>query len=209
MINKIITVVLFSFIFQYNSIAQCDSVFVSSIEIPADTSSNIIVSINNTSITHYIYLNLVLTDDLTQQIIAESSGAYYQLYPNSINEYEVDTNFQFGILWNLYYDLEDIPEAHNITVSFFAICDSIPWENTTSTLEEDLNHSLSIYPNPTSDYLIFNGHENFNFTILNYLGVSVINSHSTSNRIETGELANGIYFLKIEGYSRVFKFIKE
>jgi hypothetical protein len=188
MINKIITLVVFSFIFQYNSIAQCDSVFISSIEIPGDTSSNIIVSINNTSTTHYIYLNLILKDELTQQIIAESSGGYLQLYPNLINVYEVDTTFQFGLVWNQYYDLEDIPDVQNITVAFFGVCDSIPWENTTSSLEANLNQPLSIYPNPTVDYLIVNVHNNFNFNILNYLGETVLNDHTLCNKIDTRHL---------------------
>jgi hypothetical protein len=148
--KRILALSIFVFLLQFRVNAQCDSIYVTSIEIPQTDSLNIIVSINNTSSSNYIYLNIVLTDDLTGQVIAESTGGYLQLYPNQINVFEIDTTIIFG-QWELYYDLDDIPSFGDISVSIPILCDSIPWEGSLSITESDDFSSVVLYPNPTTE----------------------------------------------------------
>jgi len=206
--KKITALIVFTFSLQHGVNAQCDSIFIVDIEIPEMDSSNIIVSLNNTSITHLIYLNLILTDDLTGQVIAESSGGYLQLYPNQITTYEVDTTIIFG-QWQLYYNLDDIPEISHISVQFQGICDSIPWGSSLSMTELQTSNSFSLYPNPATDVLFTFGMENVTFTIFNSLGKAILNSTSESGQINIQSLPNGIYFFKVEHTGSVYKFIKK
>ncbi len=204
--KKIIVLTIFTFLLQIRVNAQCDSTFVTNIEIPQVDSLNIIVSINNTSSTQYIYLNLVLTDDLTGNVIAESMCGNLQLYPNQINIFEIDTTILFCD-WHLYYNLTDIPEANNLSVSFYGCI--VPWENSLEISESSTNNTFNIYPNPTTNYLIIEGKKNIHFTILNSLGKTMINSQTESGEINIENLTKGIYFLKLEDASNVHRFIKE
>jgi hypothetical protein len=206
--KRILALSIFVFLLQFRVNAQCDSIYVTSIEIPQTDSLNIIVSINNTSSSNYIYLNIVLTDDLTGQVIAESTGGYLQLYPNQINVFEIDTTIIFG-QWELYYDLDDIPSFGDISVSIPILCDSIPWEGSLSITESDDFSSVVLYPNPTTDYLFINGKENVSFTLLNSVGVVVIKGTTKEEGIDIKSLPNGIYFFKIDNDSNAYKFIKK
>lgn len=194
-------------LFQTQLNAQCDSIYVTNIEIPQTDDDNIFVSINNTSSTHHIYLNLILIDDLTNQVIAETDGGYLQLYPNQINTYEVDT-VPFSP-WQLHYNLIDIPSIDNISVHFQGLCEPIPWENTLSSAESNHDLGLHIYPNPTTSQLIIEGQHSNSFRIYNVLGKVVMNSKSASNNIIVDGLSEGVYFLEFENSSSIYKFIKE
>lgn len=206
--NRIIALTIFAFLLQFRVNAQCDSIFVTSIEIPQIESLNIIVSINNTSSSHYIYLNLVLTDDLTGQVIAESTGGYLQLPPHYISVFEVDTTVVFG-QWHLYYDLDDIPNFSNISVGIPIICDTISWENSLSITESNDAKSVFLYPNPTNDYLFINGEANRYFTIFNSLGMVMIKGTTGLEEINIQSLSKGTYFVQIEDSTSAYKFIKE
>ena len=68
--------------------------------------------------------------------------------------------------------------------------------------------SFTIYPNPVTEYLILKDLKgSHNYSIINALGKELKEGTFSNNRIAVSNLTNGIYFLKIEGYS-VVQFIK-
>lgn len=69
---------------------------------------------------------------------------------------------------------------------------------------------ISIYPNPSSDYItISKNNSDKNYTIYNVLGEKVIsNELLKQSKISISHLENGIYFLKLDSY-KTLKFIKQ
>ena len=80
----------------------------------------------------------------------------------------------------------------------------------------DLQSGVSIYPNPTNDYIYVNlpnEISKINIMILDVLGKKVFqkNVYNNKNKIEMSHLSNGVYFAKIthDSESKTFKIIKE
>jgi surface protein len=77
--------------------------------------------------------------------------------------------------------------------------------------EDYLNsESITIFPNPTNDFLMINGIENsVNISIYNLLGAKVI-AKSNTDKIDVSELSKGVYIINIsDGVSQTNKkFIK-
>ena len=77
-------------------------------------------------------------------------------------------------------------------------------------LEGFNSDSISIYPNPTSDFISIKGIENIKsikvYSILGSLEKEVFNT----NQVDVSELASGVHFIKVDN-SSVFskKFIKQ
>jgi hypothetical protein len=75
-------------------------------------------------------------------------------------------------------------------------------------LDEKEGHSLSVYPNPASDYIQINGADNYNISVSDAVGRQhrVINNF-TGSRINLTGLPAGIYLLKAEkqGYAAINK----
>ena len=200
--KKTLVLILLSLIVNTSLKAQCDSVFVSNVEIPQDESANIIVSIHNTSSTQYIYLNLILTDNLTGLVIAESLCGNLTLYPNQISVYEIDTAAVFCD-WQLYYDIADIPVSSEISVSLDFFCNDIPWENTLLADEMLIDNSFILYPNPFNEKITLNFSNNndieYKLTLYNSQGDLVLQELTSTNKIEidTPNLSLGMYLLKL------------
>lgn len=70
--------------------------------------------------------------------------------------------------------------------------------------------SISIYPNPSSDYLKLNNlKDKEDFSIMNNLGQQVKNGTISANEnIDIQSLSSGIYYLKLKK-GKVFKFVKK
>ncbi|MCP4910474.1 MAG: T9SS type A sorting domain-containing protein, partial [Bacteroidetes bacterium] len=69
---------------------------------------------------------------------------------------------------------------------------------------------ISVYPNPTNNYLFIEGNKNsISFSIYNLLGKKVM-SVKNSNRVDVRDLSNGVYTIRIsDGVSQTDrKFIK-
>ena len=69
---------------------------------------------------------------------------------------------------------------------------------------------VSIYPNPTDNYLFIEGNKNpISISVYNLLGVEVI-TKSTTNKINVSELSKGIYIIKISDGKNLInkKFVK-
>lgn len=85
-----------------------------------------------------------------------------------------------------------------------AIVDSVDLHLTSVlSVEEDINISLSAYPNPASDefFVNFNGNEgmNFNLVVYNVIGEEVMHRNIVNglNTITVADLNNGVYFYSI------------
>jgi len=77
---------------------------------------------------------------------------------------------------------------------------------TTGLIDPAVDNWITIYPNPAIDILYVNEkNESQQFSIYNHLGEKVIESNV--NKIEVGQLSNGIYFLKTE--RNTLKFVKQ
>ncbi|MDI9535712.1 MAG: T9SS type A sorting domain-containing protein, partial [Bacteroidota bacterium] len=63
----------------------------------------------------------------------------------------------------------------------------------------------SVYPNPANDFVTVANAENANIVIVNMLGevVANVNNASSNQNIDISKLANGTYFVKVDG--EVFK----
>ena len=56
---------------------------------------------------------------------------------------------------------------------------------------------MTIYPNPTDNYLFIEGNKNpISISIYNLLGAEVI-SKSNTDKINVSELSNGVYIIRI------------
>jgi len=56
---------------------------------------------------------------------------------------------------------------------------------------------VTIYPNPTDNYLFIEGNKNpISISIYNLLGAEVI-SKSNTDKIDVSELSNGVYIIRI------------
>jgi surface protein len=80
----------------------------------------------------------------------------------------------------------------------------------TASLEALENTLVTIYPNPTTDFLSINGNQNpVNINIYNVLGKEVL-SAIASNKVNVKSLPNGVYVIRIkDGLKEVIKkFIK-
>ncbi|MCL6294524.1 T9SS type A sorting domain-containing protein [Jejuia spongiicola] len=81
--------------------------------------------------------------------------------------------------------------------------------NTLSNNNHDFREEVSIFPNPSSDYITISNLEfSKNYTIINYLGQEVMDGTISNNeKIDIRSFNNGLYFLKFNNEYTV-KFIK-
>ncbi len=71
------------------------------------------------------------------------------------------------------------------------------------------SNELNIYPNPATNEIFidnFSDLKNFEYSILNQAGQTLSKGKILSNKIDISNLANGVYYLKIEG--KVYKICK-
>ncbi len=74
----------------------------------------------------------------------------------------------------------------------------------------NLDNSISIYPNPATDYITIKNAKQFNsMTIVNIAGLVVYSSNNTST-VEVANFQNGVYFIVLEGENGTVsrKFVK-
>jgi hypothetical protein len=78
---------------------------------------------------------------------------------------------------------------------------------------DDLSkEAISIFPNPSSDAIFFEGISSINFSVSVYdmLGNKILESeHTINSPLNISGLKTGMYFLKINNNSSIFKFIKK
>jgi uncharacterized surface protein with fasciclin (FAS1) repeats len=80
----------------------------------------------------------------------------------------------------------------------------------TASLEEINNVSISMYPNPASDFITIDSKENGNYVILDIMGAIVSEGYVSNNKVSISSLNNGTYIVKFSTESGVYqgRFIK-
>lgn len=83
----------------------------------------------------------------------------------------------------------------------------------TANLEDVVNTSFQLYPNPTTAILFYNSERNLsNYVIYNSNGQTIkeANFTGTEGQINVADLTSGMYYIKIisEDKSEVFKWVK-
>jgi CubicO group peptidase (beta-lactamase class C family) len=80
------------------------------------------------------------------------------------------------------------------------------------SIQENSDNKISIYPNPTDNFIIVNStiSERMGYSIYSISGKNIatgyVNNYNNNNKIDLVDLHSGIYFLKIK--SEIFKVIK-
>jgi hypothetical protein len=93
---------------------------------------------------------------------------------------------------------EDIQYHTQYKVNFLPNTDLVEYQNT----------SLSVYPNPASDYIFIHGADNCRVSITDAIGRQYrVVSDFTANRISTSDLPKGIYYISVEkpGHTSIVK----
>ena len=72
-------------------------------------------------------------------------------------------------------------------------------------VNDNIVKAVSVYPNPANDFVTVANAENANIVIVNMIGevVANVNNASANQNIDISKLANGTYFVKVDG--EVFK----
>lgn len=72
-----------------------------------------------------------------------------------------------------------------------------------SNIENTISNSISVYPNPANDFITISNVKGMDIVIVDVLGKQVanINNASENQTIDTQNLSNGIYFVKVNGSS--------
>jgi len=88
----------------------------------------------------------------------------------------------------------------NSTDNFLLIIDDVSISLTTAT-DEILTESVAVYPNPTSSMITVANAEGKDIVVVNSLGqvVANIRNAAADQTIDVTNLANGTYFVKVDG----------
>lgn len=68
-----------------------------------------------------------------------------------------------------------------------------------ANLTENSFNEVSLYPNPTVDYLIIENASVSNYKVVNTAGVTVLSGNLIGNKIDVHSLENGNYFIQLNG----------
>jgi uncharacterized delta-60 repeat protein len=138
------------------------------------------------------------TDGTKDNLFDVGLGFSASLSSSGVNEISIqsDNKILVGGTYSHYYN--NIPKGHIVRL----LGDSI--------LSTDffIKETISLFPNPTSDYININGFEpNESATIINLNGQVLKSIKIDKDRINVSDLKIGIYFVKIKNVSS--KFIKK
>jgi uncharacterized surface protein with fasciclin (FAS1) repeats len=80
----------------------------------------------------------------------------------------------------------------------------------TASLEEINNVSISMHPNPATDFITIDSNEKGSYVILDVMGAVVADGISDNNKVNVSSLNNGTYFVKFATENAVYqgRFIK-
>jgi uncharacterized surface protein with fasciclin (FAS1) repeats len=68
-----------------------------------------------------------------------------------------------------------------------------------ASIDENILSELTIYPNPTVDYLILKNATVSSYKVMNTAGVTVLSGDVNGNKIDVHNLENGNYFIQLNG----------
>lgn len=144
---------------------------------------------------HFIELYTILK--VGEDLYFGGAGYYYGKQPNEI------LNSSYGVLFKNGEAIEIDPDC---TTIYALAVSSAP-----NALQEKEKVSWEVYPNPAKDNVVVNNIEATKVQVYNILGQSV-RTFSNTNRINVGDLLEGIYLLRItDGKGNVYleRIVKE
>lgn len=140
----------------------------------------------------YVYAGELPSDGTVP--VDDFVSAFEQTVTGSQTEYSVDLSSYAGQGIHIAF-------RHYNVSDMFALClDDINVTAGATTGIEDINATANVYPNPAQDVVNVNAASQIsNIELFNIAGqkVSTFNVNNTTTQIDVTELANGIYFLKI------------
>ena len=149
---------------------------------------------------------------------------------NPVTEFAISKSIDLGITWDGNFrkggHLESV-HFQNDSVGFVAgdfsiimktencggdIIGDYPWNLFTNTKEILVGH-LNIFPNPVTNYLVLNPAEqyhNWDYLIESFEGIQYGNGKINDSKLNTSDLPNGIYILRLskDNEVKVGKFVK-
>ena len=140
----------------------------------------------------YVYAGEMPSDGTVP--VDDFVSAFEQTVTGSQTEYSVDLSSYAG--QNIYIAFRH----YNVSDMFVLCLDDINVTAGATTGIEDINATANVYPNPAQDVVNVNAASQIsNIELFNIAGqkVSTFNVNNTTTQIDVTELANGIYFLKI------------
>ena len=157
-----------------------------------DTYNDVIVSNGGTVDDDLVWFESTDTGGFNAEAAIDNSQL--QVYALTINDFDGDGD-------------EDIAtvDYQNADLNWFS--------NNLITLSLTNNNlqTVSIYPNPTTNNLFFNGvQEDMDVSVYNVLGNQILNARITAgNALDVSHLSSGVYILKFNDRNTALKFIKE
>ena len=159
----------------------------------------------NAYIINYITGNSSLSNgtSFSSPIMAGLMACFWQAFPNK-------TNFEIMQMVRETGDRYSNPAAqYGYGVPDFELA-----YNSGLSIDDILNTSINIYPNPVSDSIFIQGVDsgNLEYEIYTLLGEKVDSGVLNSNEIDVSGLVSGLYFLNIyveEGNQQLYKIVKE
>lgn len=121
--------------------------------------------------------------DQTLSFFAHAAG-YHQTYTDPIIDQGITdfSNYTF-VFYDMLWDT-------SATIGYCA----------TTSINENKNEKLTIYPNPVNDVLYIDGlKQNHHCTIYNVIGEMMMDVENDLGSIDVSELKQGVYFLRVDG----------
>ena len=202
---------------QLTSLDVSNNTFLEQLYCSDNNLTSLDVTNNPTLIDFYCYDNELTSVDVSNNALLKFFNCAY----NQLTSLDVRNGNNSNIT---YFDSETNPDLTCIFVDDPAYS-SANWPyidpNSTFVANEEecslvsvavntFELGISVYPNPTNNYLFIEGNKNsISFSIYNLLGKKVM-SVKNSNRVDVRDLSNGVYTIRIsDGVSQTDrKFIK-
>lgn len=154
---------------------------VGQVQVKADAHGDLILPFDTIENTLRLKTFITVTDSLDGQAFTGTETTYIWF------------DAEYGSSLASYSILENIGQPTQYTVAF------ISQEDYLSVKEEFLRSELTVYPNPSSDFIQINGiNESTDYRIVNQQGQEVLSGKAKENeQISIHELSAGIYFVEI------------
>ncbi|NME66351.1 T9SS type A sorting domain-containing protein [Flammeovirga aprica] len=130
---------------------------------------------------------------------------YYFFYNGPVDNFQFDFEYQVISFTKEHYN--DLSWMKNVRRVYTYDEFDLEPDNVTAVDSERFSKVLKVYPNPASDYVIFEGISNTTLSLTNLIGISFEIS-VLNGKADLSNLPKGIYVINVEGQGTV-KIIKQ
>ena len=181
---------------EYTVFAPTDAAFTTYITNSGITAADLLANAALADILLYHVLGMeVMSGDLTNGLVATLNGA------------DVLVDLSNGVMINdASVTTADVTSENGVV----HIIDKVLVPGTASVENFELNQ-ITVYPNPTTSYIIVENMGNSEYRITNSAGEIVMKGNLSSDKIQVDALDNGMYFLNLNDGEKTFtsQFIKK